>query len=349
LPPSAAADATDALPDQIRQYHSLLPLDDPQRGKRSRVLGAQTSLFRATSELDGEAYTLRRLEQSPLPADLANRASRAWTQMHHPNIVPIVDVFIAQDEGQPLTYIVQPFQPNALTLEQAFLQQRLPLIEETIWSLALQMIAAVHAVHLAGLAVRSLDLSHVLLTGALASPPKGQPPRRPAPPQASPHRPAPQASPTAPPPPAPLPPHRPQHARMPPTRVAPRPGKDTFRLSSAGLLDLIRPAPRNGPMLQADDLLALARLLVNLACTSPTAAVPQSLQKSLGYIQATFSPELSQLLLLLLSPQATIHDAVAMTSGRMMTRMSQTQAYADALLGELAKECAPWAASADGL
>jgi PAB-dependent poly(A)-specific ribonuclease subunit 3 len=335
LPPSAAADATDALPDQIRQYHSLLPLDDPQRGKRSRVLGAQTSLFRATSELDGEAYTLRRLEQSPLPADLANRASRAWTQMHHPNIVPIVDVFIAQDEGQPLTYIVQPFQPNALTLEQAFLQQRLPLIEETIWSLALQMIAAVHAVHLAGLAVRSLDLSHVLLTGALASPPTGQPP--------------PQASPTAPPPPAPLPPHRPQHARMPPTRVAPRPGKDTFRLSSAGLLDLIRPAPRNGPMLQADDLLALARLLVNLACTSPTAAVPQSLQKSLGYIQATFSPELSQLLLLLLSPQATIHDAVAMTSGRMMTRMSQTQAYADALLGELAKECAPWAASADGL
>ena len=136
---------------------------------------------------------------------------------------------------------------------------------------------------------------------------------------------------------------------MPTTRVAPRPGKDTFRLSSAGLLDLIRPAPRNGPMLQADDLLALARLLVNLACTSPTAAVPQSLQKSLGYIQATFSPELSQLLLLLLSPQATIHDAVAMTSGRMMTRMSQTQAYADALLGELAKECAPWAASADGL
>ena len=322
-------------PIKSGQYHSLLPLDDPQRGKRSRVLGAQTSLFRATSELDGEAYTLRRLEQSPLPADLANRASRAWTQMHHPNIVPIVDVFIAQDEGQPLTYIVQPFQPNALTLEQAFLQQRLPLIEETIWSLALQMIAAVHAVHLAGLAVRSLDLSHVLLTGALASPPTGQPP--------------PQASPTAPPPPAPLPPHRPQHARMPPTRVAPRPGKDTFRLSSAGLLDLIRPAPRNGPMLQADDLLALARLLVNLACTSPTAAVPQSLQKSLGYIQATFSPELSQLLLLLLSPQATIHDAVAMTSGRMMTRMSQTQAYADALLGELAKECAPWAASADGL
>ena len=126
---------------------------------------------------------------------------------------------------------------------------------------------------------------------------------------------------------------------MPTTRVAPRPGKDTFRLSSAGLLDLIRPAPRNGPMLQADDLLALARLLVNLACTSPTAAVPQSLQKSLGYIQATFSPELSQLLLLLLSPQATIHDAVAMTYGRMMTRMSQTQAFADALLGELAKEC----------
>jgi PAB-dependent poly(A)-specific ribonuclease subunit 3 len=143
------------------------------------------------------------------------------------------------------------------------------------------MIAAVHAAHLAGLAVRALDVSHVIVTG-----------------------------------------------------------KDTIRLSAAGLLDLIMPSTaRNMPMLQAEDLVSIARVLINLACTSPNAASQQSLQNSMGYIQATFSPELSQLLMLLLSPQCTIYDVVAMTSGRMMTRMSQTQAYADALTSELSKEC----------
>jgi len=265
---------------QIRQYHSLLPLDEPH-AKRSRALGAPTSVYRATSESDGEAYALRRLEQSPLTPDAIGRATRAWCPMSHPNIVRLVEVFSSQDEGQPLTYAVQAFHPNALTLEQAFLQQRMPLNEDGLWPMALQMIAAVHATHLAGLAVRCLDLSHILLMG-----------------------------------------------------------KDTIRLSGCAMLDLTRPeGVRNTPMLQAEDLVNLARVLVNLACTSPTAASQPLLQKSLGYIQATFSPELNQLLMLLLSPQATIHDVAAMVSGRMMARMSQHLAYADALTAELAKEC----------
>ena len=44
-------------------------------------------------------------------------------------------------------------------------------------------------------------------------------------------------------------------------------------------------------------------------------------------------------MLLLFSPQPTIHDAVQLTSGRAMTRLAQTQWYADQLLTELAKEC----------
>jgi len=43
--------------------------------------------------------------------------------------------------------------------------------------------------------------------------------------------------------------------------------------------------------------------------------------------------------LLLSSPRVTIHDAVALCSGRMMTRVAQTQWYVDALLNELSKEC----------
>ena len=35
----------------------------------------------------------------------------------------------------------------------------------------------------------------------------------------------------------------------------------------------------------------------------------------------------------------TIHDAVALTSGKMMTRLAQTQWHSDALLDSLSKEC----------
>ena len=43
---------------QVGQYHSLLPLDDPApRANRARpTLGVPTSLFKAISQSDGEAY-----------------------------------------------------------------------------------------------------------------------------------------------------------------------------------------------------------------------------------------------------------------------------------------------------
>jgi len=179
---------------------------------------------------------------------------------------------------------VQAYHPSALTLDEAYIQQRLPLNEETIWSHALQLIAAVHTVHLAGMAVRVIDMSHVLLTS-----------------------------------------------------------KETVRLSCAGLLDVTRPdGTRTAQQHQLEDLLALGRLLVCLACASPTAATPQHLQKSMGYVQAAYSAEFNQLLMLLLTngpPQPTIFDVVAFVSGRLMTRVSQTQWHVDALLTELSKEC----------
>ena len=74
---------------------------------------------------------------------------------------------------------------------------------------------------------------------------------------------------------------------------------------------------RNTPMLQAEDLRSLAGVVINLACMSPTASQQASLNKSLAYIQATFSPELNQLLMLLLSGgQPTIHDVVARMRSR---------------------------------
>ena len=61
--------------------------------------------------------------------------------------------------------VLHAFVPNALTLEQAFLVQRMPITEESLWPIVLQVLGAVHAVHNAGMAVRTIDLSTVLLSG----------------------------------------------------------------------------------------------------------------------------------------------------------------------------------------
>ena len=107
---------------------------------------------------------------------------------------------------------MQAFHPTAVTLEHAFFVQRQQPTEEALWAVLLQLLAAVHAVHNAGMAVRALDASHVLITG-----------------------------------------------------------KDSIKLSGAGLLDATRPDSRTLQQLQHEDLVMLGCLFVNLACASPTA------------------------------------------------------------------------------
>mmetsp|Transcript_9460 Transcript_9460/g.27688 ORF Transcript_9460/g.27688 Transcript_9460/m.27688 type:complete len:272 (-) Transcript_9460:172-987(-) len=117
----------------------------------------------------------------------------------------------------------------------------------------------------------------------------------------------------------------------------------TVRLSSIGVLDAARPE-RNLPLpaLQSEDLQALGRLLVSVACQNAGAAAPTSLRRSLSFVHASYSADLSRLLMLLLSPpeaaHASVHDAVALVSGRLMTRLAQGVGYADALRTELSKE-----------
>ena len=65
---------------------------------------------------------------------------------------------------------------------------------------------------------------------------------------------------------------------------------------------------------------------MSICCQSLGAATPTALAKSVAYISATFSPEMHQLLMLLFAnPPASVHDVVMLCSGRMMTRMAQTQ------------------------
>jgi len=192
---------------------------------------------------------------------------------------------VLSPDGAPQTYLTYQFYANAVTLEDSyFVSRTMTPSEELLWSHALQLLTAIHAIHNAGEAVHFLEASNVLLTD-----------------------------------------------------------RHTVRLSSIGLFDLaMMDAPKSVQQAQAEDLLALGRLLLCIACQSPTAATPTAVNKSMAYVCASFSSDLQHLLLLLLSnPKGgypTVHDAVALCSGRLATQMAQTQHYADSLQHELSKE-----------
>ena len=90
-----------------------------------------------------------------------------------------------------------------------------------------------------------------------------------------------------------------------------------------GLLDALRPDHKT-PVgtLQRQDLQALGRLLVAVACQSLGAGEPGHVARSMAYVNASFSPELCQLILLLLSsPASTGHPSVHDMTLRRQSRI----------------------------
>lgn len=84
-------------------------------------------------------------------------------------------------------------------------------------------------------------------------------------------------------------------------------------------------------LFQLEDLVYLGQILLNLACKSPSAI--NSLQQSIEFIQITYSPDFTKLVLHLLSlktnvPTLNIIDSICqMIAPRLLTEMEQLHLY----------------------
>lgn len=120
----------------------------------------------------------------------------AWSRIRHPNIISVREAFTtrafadncAYSDYSILTFmftrmyaalvVVYDYHPNARTLYEAHIKPKAPqyqngrlmtqsprLSERTIWSYVIQIARAIKAVHDAGMAVRIIDATKVLVTG----------------------------------------------------------------------------------------------------------------------------------------------------------------------------------------
>lgn len=128
--------------------------------QRSSTFGYPSDSFQATSREDGHLYCVRRFDNvrcvSPrIAVAVMDQWTNAATVQEHPGVVALYRCFVAQRA----VFFVHQYIPGARTL-----RERLegPLLEAVVWSAVVQLTSAIRAVHACHLAVRCLDLQHIL-------------------------------------------------------------------------------------------------------------------------------------------------------------------------------------------
>ena len=196
-------------------YVGAYPLDlDEQRdpgisNKKRSTFGYPTMCFRVTSQDDGRLYCLRRMDSVRcVSPKIAASVKEVWVSavdpslsgnsrnssaaanaaagippprlVDHPNMVRFYKAFVSQRA----VFFVHRYHPGARTLLERYLQGGvpLPLPEDLLWSIVTQLVGVVKAVHGSNLAVRTLQMNHILCTteagigavGAASSPVGGR-------------------------------------------------------------------------------------------------------------------------------------------------------------------------------
>lgn len=167
--------ASAGLPSEVHVYHNLVPLGPAAaQSNVSRVYHHPGPVYRATSTIDGNVYCLRRIEGFKLSSEQAFAAVETWRQIRHANIVGLREAFTTKAFNDNSLMLVYDFHPDSITIADEWLspesvqrrrQAGSPVPERVIWSYVIQIANAIKAVHTAGLAIRSLDATKILITG----------------------------------------------------------------------------------------------------------------------------------------------------------------------------------------
>ncbi|KAL1914490.1 uncharacterized protein VTP21DRAFT_8873 [Calcarisporiella thermophila] len=178
------------LPAEVYTYHSLLPLEslqsseaDTRAATSSRIFGYPTSAYRTTSSVDGEMYTLQRVEGFRLTSEAPMAAVESWRGISHASIVGLREAFTTKAFGDHSLVFVYDYYPGSITLYQKHfvLSKSLfptspsihgiesapggPMPEAVLWSYITQLASALRVIHKAGLAARVFEPSKILITG----------------------------------------------------------------------------------------------------------------------------------------------------------------------------------------
>ncbi|CAH6721771.1 PAN2-PAN3 deadenylation complex subunit Pan3p [[Candida] jaroonii] len=157
------------LPENINVYHSLVPLD---LESKSKVWKLNSAIFKVFSNIDGNAYTLRKIEFDSTIDSENFKTIKRWKSIKNSNIVKLQDCFtsIAFDGLNSKLVMIYDYYPESMTLLEQHFNRKLgyklePITEDLLWIYIIQITNALMTIHENGLAARSsLSLSKIIVT-----------------------------------------------------------------------------------------------------------------------------------------------------------------------------------------
>ncbi|KAI9593461.1 hypothetical protein BDF19DRAFT_424368 [Syncephalis fuscata] len=148
------------LPSEIHVYHTLFPLDD-RHIRLSQVVGYSTHVYKAVSRMDGRSYLLRRIEGFRMAHQSSMAVAETWRRLRHANLISVHEVFTTKVFGDQSPTLFEKYfssSKRGTSLEETHMPESL------LWSFVIQILSAMKTIHTAGMALRVLDLTNILLT-----------------------------------------------------------------------------------------------------------------------------------------------------------------------------------------
>uniref|UniRef100_A0A8D8SJM5 PAN2-PAN3 deadenylation complex subunit PAN3 n=1 Tax=Cacopsylla melanoneura TaxID=428564 RepID=A0A8D8SJM5_9HEMI len=309
------------LPLEVDNYHDLVPLEQIPTGIKPNMIGYLTSTYKATNIKSGSRYCLRRVHNFRLPSSKCLVFVDMWKKLAHSNIVQLREVFTTKAFGDHSIVFVYDYHPNSETLLSKHFSQSEqmnnydgfssnPLAPRPYSHSKNTLLRQQHS----SLLSESTIWSYIIqLTGAL----------------------------------------RVIHSSglacrcLDPSKVLLTGlSRSRLRLSGVCVSDVLTfDTSQSNPhsmiaAYQQDDLTALGKLILAMTCRSLMAVQRENLQTSIELMSRSYSMDLRNLVLYLLTvhQKRTVVDLMPMIGARYYTQLDAVQLHGDSLENELAKE-----------
>lgn len=312
------------LPAEVDNYHKLCPLEPPagDTPTKSSTFGYVTSVYKAANIKTGIYYCLRRVHGFRILNTKCLGSIETWKKLQHSNLVHLREVFTTKAFGDNSMVFVHDYHPGADTLMNLYFNQ--PSSQAVngflpgycdVDNLSLSSKSGLSSLRQhAGLLPESLIWGYIVqLSSVLRS----------------------------------------IHAAglacraFDPSKILVT-GKSRLRLNCCGVFDVIsyELQQAQNPKLslthfQQEDLVALGKIVLSLACNTLNACKRGNLTSSVELVSRNYSADLRNLILYLLHSQTrprSINDIMPMIGARFYTQLDAAQMRSDVIENELAKE-----------
>ncbi|XP_052829530.1 PAN2-PAN3 deadenylation complex subunit pan3 isoform X1 [Octopus bimaculoides] len=308
------------IPTEVDSYHQLYPLEAPPANplQKSSMFSYPSTCYKAVNTKDCLTYCLKRIHGFRLANTKCLATVDQWKKLYHPNVVQLKEVFTTTAFGDNSLIFVYDFHPVAETLMIRHFSASSTVngyttdTTRTFTGSKTSGVSNGPRQH-AGLLPESLIWAYIVqLSSAL----------------------------------------RAIHTAglacgvMDPTKILIS-SKSRLRINCIGIFDVLTFDSNQGnyvslvPHYQQEDLVALGKVVLALACNSIMAIQREQVSNSLELVARNYSTDLKNLILYLMGSQRrqrSVNDIMPMIGARFYTQLDAAQLRSDVVENELAKE-----------